>query len=98
VLDTLDESRRLDDVHHTALVPERKSRAFRGGAVCRRTTFWLGGRSVIKRRRFENDACGVARTLDAVGEWWTLLILRDALSGIKQFEEFRRALVFPAMP
>lgn len=46
----------------------------------------------MKRKRFESDPCGAARTLDAVGEWWTLLILRDALSGIKQFKEFHRSL------
>lgn len=33
--------------------------------------------------------CPVARTLDLVGEWWTLLIVRDALHGARRFEEFK---------
>jgi DNA-binding HxlR family transcriptional regulator len=33
--------------------------------------------------------CPIARTLDLVGEWWTLLIVRDALRGARRFEEFK---------
>lgn len=33
--------------------------------------------------------CPIARTLEIVGEWWTLLIVRDALLGARRFEEFR---------
>lgn len=33
--------------------------------------------------------CSVARTLDIIGEWWTLLILRDAFYGVRRFEAFR---------
>ncbi len=32
--------------------------------------------------------CPVARTLDSVGERWTLLILRDAFNGVRRFEDF----------
>lgn len=32
--------------------------------------------------------CSVAQTLDVVGEWWTLLILRDSFLGIRRFEDF----------
>lgn len=35
--------------------------------------------------------CAVARTLDVVGEWWTLLIVRDALFGKRRFEEFKES-------
>ena len=35
--------------------------------------------------------CSVARTLDIVGERWTLLILRDAFNGKRRFEEFARS-------
>jgi DNA-binding HxlR family transcriptional regulator len=35
--------------------------------------------------------CPAARALDVVGEWWTLLIIRDALRGARRFEEFKRA-------
>lgn len=33
--------------------------------------------------------CPVARTLEIVGEWWTLLIIRDALNGARRFETFK---------
>ncbi len=33
--------------------------------------------------------CPVARTLDVVGEWWTLLIVRDAVLGARRFEDFK---------
>ena len=36
--------------------------------------------------------CSVARTLDIVGERWTLLVLRDAFNGKRRFEEFARSL------
>jgi DNA-binding HxlR family transcriptional regulator len=34
--------------------------------------------------------CPIARTLDLVGEWWTLLIVRDALLGARRFDEFKQ--------
>jgi len=33
----------------------------------------------------------VARTLDVIGEWWTLLIVRDALLGARRFDDFKQA-------
>ncbi len=36
--------------------------------------------------------CPVARSLDHVGEWWSILIIRDALNGLKRFDEFQRSL------
>ncbi len=36
--------------------------------------------------------CPIARSLERVGEWWSILILRDALGGMTQFEEFQRSL------
>jgi DNA-binding HxlR family transcriptional regulator len=45
----------------------------------------------MKRKRFGDMSCPIARTLDVVGEWWTLLIIRDALLGARRFEEFRRS-------
>jgi DNA-binding HxlR family transcriptional regulator len=35
-------------------------------------------------------ACPAARTLDVVGEWWTLLIIRDALRGARRFDDFKQ--------
>jgi DNA-binding HxlR family transcriptional regulator len=34
--------------------------------------------------------CPVARTLDVIGEWWTPLIIRDALLGARRFDDFKR--------
>jgi DNA-binding HxlR family transcriptional regulator len=34
--------------------------------------------------------CPIARSLDVVGEWWTLLIIRDALLGVRRFDDFKR--------
>lgn len=36
------------------------------------------------------ENCTVQRTLDLVGEKWTLLILRDAFNGVRRFDDFRR--------
>ena len=36
--------------------------------------------------------CSIARTLDVVGEWWTLLIVRDAFRGTKRFDDFQASL------
>lgn len=44
----------------------------------------------MRRKSFAGVACPIARTLDVVGEWWTLIIVRDALLGVRRFEEFRR--------
>jgi len=46
----------------------------------------------MQRTSFAGMACSVARTLDVVGEWWTLLILRDAFLGTTRFDEFQRSL------
>jgi len=36
--------------------------------------------------------CPIARSLDRAGEWWSILILRDALRGVTRFDDFRRSL------
>jgi len=36
--------------------------------------------------------CSLARTLGAVGDWWALLIVRDAFLGLTRFSEFQRSL------
>ncbi|MDR3535806.1 MAG: helix-turn-helix domain-containing protein [Acetobacteraceae bacterium] len=36
--------------------------------------------------------CPIARSLARVGEWWSILILRDALRGRTRFDEFRKSL------
>ena len=44
----------------------------------------------MRRKSFAEMACPIARSLDVVGEWWTLLIIRDALAGATRFDEFRK--------
>lgn len=46
----------------------------------------------MKRTSLESEHCAVARSLDILGDWWTLLIVRDALSGLRRFGEFQRSL------
>src|SRR5262249_8199804 len=46
----------------------------------------------MKRTSFAGMHCSIARTLEVVGEWWTLLILRDAFLGIGRFDDFQRRL------
>lgn len=46
----------------------------------------------MKRTSFAGWPCSVARTVDLLGDWWTPLVLRDAMSGIRRFEEFERSL------
>ncbi|MEE2033611.1 winged helix-turn-helix transcriptional regulator [Rhodococcus chondri] len=38
------------------------------------------------------DNCPVQRTLDLVGQKWTLLIIREAVNGVKRFDDFRQHL------
>lgn len=46
----------------------------------------------MKRKSFREAECPVARTLDAIGDWWSLLIVRDAFDGIRRFSEFQQNL------
>jgi len=46
----------------------------------------------MRRKSFEGDACPIARSLDVVGDWWTLLIVREALAGVTRFSGFQRNL------
>jgi DNA-binding HxlR family transcriptional regulator len=47
---------------------------------------------LVDRDRYSAGNCSVQRTLDIVGEKWTLLILREAFYGARRFEEFQRRL------
>ena len=46
----------------------------------------------MQRASFEDMNCSIARSLEVIGEWWTLLILRDAFFGITRFDEFQARL------
>lgn len=46
----------------------------------------------MSRHRFDHMDCSVAQSLDLVGDWWTLLIVREALFGARRFGDFQRNL------
>jgi len=46
----------------------------------------------MKRTSFANTACPIARSLEHVGDWWNILILRDAAYGLTRFDHFQKAL------
>lgn len=49
-------------------------------------------------KKISNSPCPIARSLDCVGDTWSLLILRDALSGLTRFDQFRKSLgIAPTM-
>jgi DNA-binding HxlR family transcriptional regulator len=46
----------------------------------------------MQHKPFDATQCPIARSLDRVGEWWSILILRDALYGLTRFDEFQKSL------
>jgi DNA-binding HxlR family transcriptional regulator len=44
------------------------------------------------KRTYEGQNCSIARSLELVGERWTILILRDAFLGLRRFDEFQESL------
>ena len=46
----------------------------------------------MERKHFDAMACPIARSLERVGEWWSILILRDAFYGLSRFDEFEKSL------
>jgi DNA-binding HxlR family transcriptional regulator len=44
------------------------------------------------QRTYPDQNCSIARTLEVIGERWTLLVIRDALFGLTRFDEFRMSL------
>src|SRR3954454_16071784 len=51
-----------------------------------------GGRLAMRRKSFATMQCPIARSLDRVGEWWSILILRDAFHGLTRFDQFQKSL------
>ena len=47
---------------------------------------------MVKRTSHKRARCPVARPLDAIGDWWSLLIIRDAFDGLRRFGEFQKNL------
>jgi DNA-binding HxlR family transcriptional regulator len=46
----------------------------------------------MRHKNLGKQPCPVARSLERVGEWWSILIIRDALHGLTRFDQFERSL------
>lgn len=46
----------------------------------------------MERVSFEDRNCSIARALDVLGDWWNVLIIREALWGTRKFDDFQRNL------
>src|ERR1700755_181147 len=46
----------------------------------------------MQRKSFGNMQCPIARSLERIGEWWSILILRDAFQGMTRFDQFQKSL------
>jgi DNA-binding HxlR family transcriptional regulator len=46
----------------------------------------------MQRKSFGTMQCPIARSLERVGEWWSILILRDAFRGLSRFDQFQASL------
>jgi DNA-binding HxlR family transcriptional regulator len=49
----------------------------------------------MRRTRFDDAACPIARTTDLIGDWWTPLVMREAFYGRRRWDEFQTALDMP---
>ena len=46
----------------------------------------------MQRKSFSGMNCSIARALEEVGEWWSLLIVRECTQGATRFDEFQSEL------
>jgi len=46
----------------------------------------------VLHRTYDDQNCSIARSLEVVGERWSMLIVRDAFLGIRRFDDFQRSL------
>jgi DNA-binding HxlR family transcriptional regulator len=46
----------------------------------------------MQHKSLSHSGCPIARSLEHVGEWWTILILRDAFTGVSRFDDFQTSL------
>ena len=46
----------------------------------------------MRRTSFSDMSCSIARSLEQIGEWWTLLIIREAFFGTRRFGAFQANL------
>lgn len=46
----------------------------------------------MRKNRYSDEECPIAQALNEIGDWWTLLIVREAMYGTHRFEDFHSAL------
>ncbi len=46
----------------------------------------------MERKSFAEMDCSVAQCLEVVGEWWSMLVVRDVFLGVRRFEDLQRSL------
>lgn len=46
----------------------------------------------MRRKNVGHMQCPIARSVERVGDWWSILILRDALQGLTRFDQFQESL------
>ena len=46
----------------------------------------------MRRTRFDRWPCPIARATDLLGDGWTPIVMREALSGCRRFEQFQQRL------
>ena len=46
----------------------------------------------MQRTSFRDVNCSIAQCLEVIGDWWTMLIVRDALFGVSRFDDFQARL------
>jgi DNA-binding HxlR family transcriptional regulator len=49
----------------------------------------------VRRTRFDEWPCPIARAADLIGDWWTPLVMREAFFGRRRFDEFQQSLQAP---
>lgn len=47
---------------------------------------------MAKRTSLKDAACPIARSMESIGDCWSMLIIRDAMLGKKRFGEFQKSL------
>jgi DNA-binding HxlR family transcriptional regulator len=48
--------------------------------------------ALVERKSFADMDCSVAQCLEVVGEWWSMLIIRDVFLGVSRFDDFQKRL------
>ena len=49
----------------------------------------------MRRTRFDDWDCSIARTVDLLGDWWTPMVIRATFLGARRFEQFQESLGIP---